>query len=322
MHDSNSSFILLHISNRRILRRQRELLATTTNNAYIFHSSINLLFFARVQRLVSTISTAHKYKWIKWELIFFPSHSSNYLIHNRLKYDPKRRIQFWRFITYLFLHSDPWHIGGNLVMQICFGIPLELVNHWWRVTLTYLAGVLAGSMAQSITSRCPMVGASGGVYALIVAHVATVIMVNISVFLQPKVIYWSPIIFRTGRRCIIHPFNWPSSWFIAELIFIIAMISIRLTIVECRIFAIWAEPLQDYWLESVYSAISNNDRGNENCGSDPLPFSYCSCSPVFSSTSSSMIQLLLNPVIIIMQQAQQCQMIQYYTQPFPQKIKC
>lgn len=54
------------------------------------------------------------------------------------------------------------------------------VHHWWRVALVYLAGVAAGSMGTSLVNpRIYLAGASGGVYALITAHIATIIMVNI-----------------------------------------------------------------------------------------------------------------------------------------------
>jgi rhomboid-related protein 1/2/3 len=45
------------------------------------------------------------------------------------------------------------------------------------VALVYLAGVAAGSMGTSIVSpNIYLAGASGGVYALITAHVASIIM--------------------------------------------------------------------------------------------------------------------------------------------------
>lgn len=48
---------------------------------------------------------------------------------------------------------------------------------WWRVALVYLSGVAAGSMGTSIANpRIFLAGASGGVYALITAHIATIIM--------------------------------------------------------------------------------------------------------------------------------------------------
>ena len=65
----------------------------------------------------------------------------------------------------------------NLIVQLFLGVALELVHHWWRVALVYIAGVAAGSMGTSIVNpRIYLAGASGGVYALITAHIATIIM--------------------------------------------------------------------------------------------------------------------------------------------------
>lgn len=81
------------------------------------------------------------------------------------------------------------------------GVPLEMVHGALRISLLYLAGVLAGeaprpgppraarrasplpswpagSLTVSITDmRAPVVGGSGGVYALCSAHLANVVMV-------------------------------------------------------------------------------------------------------------------------------------------------
>jgi len=48
---------------------------------------------------------------------------------------------------------------------------------WWRVALVYLSGVLAGSLWTSVLHPSVFLsGASGGVYALITAHLGTVVM--------------------------------------------------------------------------------------------------------------------------------------------------
>lgn len=78
----------------------------------------------------------------------------------------------------MFVHTDFGHILGNLVLQFFLGLALELVHHWWRVSLVYVAGVLAGSLGHSLTTTTSLAGASAGVYALITAHIATVIMVS------------------------------------------------------------------------------------------------------------------------------------------------
>jgi rhomboid-related protein 1/2/3 len=71
-----------------------------------------------------------------------------------------------------------FHLVVNLVVQIMLGIPLEMVHGWWRVLLVYLAGVIAGSLGTSISDpKVYLAGASGGVYAIIAAHLASICMV-------------------------------------------------------------------------------------------------------------------------------------------------
>ncbi|XP_063168103.1 rhomboid-related protein 2 [Candoia aspera] len=83
-------------------------------------------------------------------------------------YRPDKRKEAWRFLSYMFLHAGLEHIIGNLLLQLCLGIPLELVHKGHRVGVVYLAGVIGGSLASSICDPLQgLVGASGGVYALI-----------------------------------------------------------------------------------------------------------------------------------------------------------
>lgn len=65
------------------------------------------------------------------------------------------------------------------MVQILLGIPLEMVHKWWRVLIIYFGGVIAGSLGTSIVDpTVKLAGASGGVYALMTAHIATILMVN------------------------------------------------------------------------------------------------------------------------------------------------
>lgn len=58
-----------------------------------------------------------------------------------------------------------------------------MVHKWWRVLSIYLAGVIAGSLGTSIADPSVfLAGASGGVYAIIAAHVSTIILVNIAIY--------------------------------------------------------------------------------------------------------------------------------------------
>jgi rhomboid-related protein 1/2/3 len=71
-----------------------------------------------------------------------------------------------------------FHLGFNLIVQLLVGLPLEMVHGSMRIGCIYLAGVLAGSLGTSIFDPdVYLVGASGGVYALLAAHLANV-MIN------------------------------------------------------------------------------------------------------------------------------------------------
>ncbi|XP_022916756.1 protein rhomboid isoform X1 [Onthophagus taurus] len=92
-------------------------------------------------------------------------------------YRPDRRTEVWRFVLYMMLHAGWLHLGFNLVVQLLVGLPLEMVHGSGRVFVIYMAGVLAGSLGTSVfdTKVC-LVGASGGVYALLAAHLANVLL--------------------------------------------------------------------------------------------------------------------------------------------------
>ncbi|ESO08983.1 hypothetical protein HELRODRAFT_109972 [Helobdella robusta] len=98
-------------------------------------------------------------------------------LYSPLTYNPFRRYEAWRFISYMFIHDGIMHILSNLIFQLIIGLPLELFHKFWRVGIVYVLGVIAGSLATSIfDNKTYLVGASGGCYALIGAHFATIIM--------------------------------------------------------------------------------------------------------------------------------------------------
>ncbi|XP_014681445.1 PREDICTED: protein rhomboid-like [Priapulus caudatus] len=98
-------------------------------------------------------------------------------IDNIFIYRPDRRIELWRFIFYMVLHAGWIHLLFNLMVQLLVGLPLEMVHGSFRISIIYLAGVLAGSLGTSVFDRdVYLVGASGGVYALLAAHLANILL--------------------------------------------------------------------------------------------------------------------------------------------------
>ncbi|XP_033878422.2 rhomboid-related protein 2-like isoform X2 [Acipenser ruthenus] len=92
-------------------------------------------------------------------------------------YRPDKRQEAWRFTSYMLVHAGVQHILGNVFLQLLLGIQLELVHKGLRVGLVYIAGVIAGSLASSIFDPLiALVGASGGVYALIGGYFMNVIV--------------------------------------------------------------------------------------------------------------------------------------------------
>lgn len=75
------------------------------------------------------------------------------------------------------MYFSVFHLVVNLCVQVLLGLPLEMVHRWWRVLVIYFAGVIAGSLGTSIADpSVKLAGASGGVYSLITAHIATIVM--------------------------------------------------------------------------------------------------------------------------------------------------
>ncbi|KAG9509739.1 5'-AMP-activated protein kinase subunit gamma-1, partial [Fragariocoptes setiger] len=94
-----------------------------------------------------------------------------------LIYNPYRRYEFWRYVTYMFIHAGVIHIFFNIVVQLCIGVPLEMVHGFFRIFVIYIAGVVGGALGNSITDPGTfLAGASGGCHALIAAHLSNVII--------------------------------------------------------------------------------------------------------------------------------------------------
>jgi membrane associated rhomboid family serine protease len=81
----------------------------------------------------------------------------------------------WQVVTYAFLHGGTLHLFFNMLGLWMFGSELERLWGGRRYWQFLLAGVLAAAVAQMIItfltgSRVPTVGASGGLFALLLAY--------------------------------------------------------------------------------------------------------------------------------------------------------
>jgi membrane associated rhomboid family serine protease len=82
----------------------------------------------------------------------------------------------WQLVTYSLLHGDVFHILFNMFAVWMFGSNLERVWGAKRMALTYVSAVIAGAIAQLIvgaamdTGNAPVIGASAGVFGILLAY--------------------------------------------------------------------------------------------------------------------------------------------------------
>jgi len=79
----------------------------------------------------------------------------------------------WQLVTYAFLHGSLTHLAFNMFGLWMFGAELERIWGTRRMLLFYFASVLVAAVAQLLVtglmgSNAPTVGASGGLFGLLI----------------------------------------------------------------------------------------------------------------------------------------------------------
>ncbi len=86
---------------------------------------------------------------------------------------PAGEFHLWQLLSYAFLHGSLFHLAINMFVLWMFGSPLERDWGSQRFARYYFLCVLGAGAAQllvvSMGTYAPTVGASGGVYALLLA---------------------------------------------------------------------------------------------------------------------------------------------------------
>jgi rhomboid-related protein 1/2/3 len=83
----------------------------------------------------------------------------------------------WRLLSYQLVHNGYVHLIGNVLMQLIFGLPLEMKHGPVVVALIYEMGVLVGALSCTLADPFSIVvGASGGVYCIFGVHLANIIV--------------------------------------------------------------------------------------------------------------------------------------------------
>jgi rhomboid-related protein 1/2/3 len=86
----------------------------------------------------------------------------------------------WRMFFYMFIHEDSSILVMNIMIQLLIAVALESRHSWWKVTIVYFSGGIGSALGHTTLSQSGyLIGASAGVYALISANFAFVVMVII-----------------------------------------------------------------------------------------------------------------------------------------------
>jgi len=121
--------------------------------------------------------------------------------------------QPWRYVTFQFLHGGVWHLGLNMLGLYMLGSPLEQQWGTRRFLAFYLScGALAGAAyvimghalgPSRLPSDIPLVGASGGVYAIVLACAVLFPQFKLIFFLFPVPIRMAALIIFGGMVLMI-----------------------------------------------------------------------------------------------------------------------
>jgi membrane associated rhomboid family serine protease len=78
--------------------------------------------------------------------------------------------ELWRLVTYMFLHGNFWHLFFNLFALWMFGNELEQLWGTRRFLSFYFVGGIGSALFSVILWNTPIIGASGALYAVLVAY--------------------------------------------------------------------------------------------------------------------------------------------------------
>jgi membrane associated rhomboid family serine protease len=122
----------------------------------------------------------------------------------------------WQVVTYSFLHSGLWHLLGNMLMLWMFGSQFEMDWGTFRFLEFYFFCVIGAALSTiavayirllGLTPFIPTVGASGGIYGILLAF--GILYANREIMLFPI------------------PFTIKAKYFVIGLIFITLYLSLN-----------------------------------------------------------------------------------------------
>lgn len=101
----------------------------------------------------------------------------------------------YRLVSSLFLHGGWAHLLGNMFFLFVFGDNIEDRRGRGRFLLFYLVGGVAATLLHALftpNSPVPLIGASGGVSAVLGAYIVLFPRQRVLTFIVPFFVFWLP----------------------------------------------------------------------------------------------------------------------------------
>lgn len=95
-----------------------------------------------------------------------------------LRFESNKKYEVWRLITYMLVHDDWYHLMLNVLIQCIFASLLEKRQGHLRVLLLYILGGITAVLGASCFYPILVIGASAGVYALLISNNADIVLVR------------------------------------------------------------------------------------------------------------------------------------------------
>jgi len=109
---------------------------------------------------------------LSWE----GSHRS-YRFCSAFIFNPVKRNEIWRYVTYVIVHSGGEHLCINIFLLLLMGLPLEMSNGTFRVSTVFFTGAISASLGVSaLRPGRYLAGASGSVFGLVGGHCASMVL--------------------------------------------------------------------------------------------------------------------------------------------------
>jgi len=111
--------------------------------------------------------------------------------------DAEKQVEFWRFLTSVFLHGDAMHLAYNLFALVLFGSILEkLVGSRKFLIVFFATGILANIFSVNFYSSS--LGASGAIFGIIGALIVVRPMLTVWAFGMPMPIFIAGVLWGVG----------------------------------------------------------------------------------------------------------------------------